>query len=192
MVTKVAHAICIGSSTAAHDWLHLPVGIPATHSVLELQQAAVIMSLYARNSMPVPHGVAGHSAAAVSITSFSPIMVTMLAQSRCIGSRTVAHAVVHVVGRPETQGWAPSSQHAALMAAVRARNSCPVHDAPPVLGGGGDGTWRGGGGGHRSQDPPQSTPVSSPFDTPSVHDEQKSCAEPIWRFMSFAQHIWGS
>ena len=114
------------------------------------------------NSGPVLHGVvgSGHSAAAVEITSAKPIVVTMAAQSRCIGSRCSAQAAVHVVGRPDSHGWA-SSQHAAVTACERAMNSGPVHDVPPpVLGGGG----------HGSQGPPQSTPVSWLFCSPSVHD----------------------
>ena len=73
---------------------------------------------------------AGHSAAALAITSSNPIIVTMLAQSRCIGSKSSAHAVEHAVGMPpgHVASRLSASQHAAVTACVRAMNSGPVHD----------------------------------------------------------------
>ena len=135
MVRRLPHVSCIGSSTVAHSVVHAAVGNPEVHSAASLQHAPVITCVYAKNSEPVLHGggggARGHSAAAVSITPVIPIIVTMSAQSRCIGSRSAAPSAVHDDGRPPSHGWS-SSQHAAVTAAERAKNSGPVHCADVV------------------------------------------------------------
>jgi hypothetical protein len=127
---RLPQTACIGTSTAAHSVLHTAVGNPEAHADVSPQQVAVIICVYAKNSGPVLHGGGGgglgHSAAAVSITSDIPIIVAMSAQSCCIGSRSAAQASVHVIGRPPAHAWS-SSQHDAVTAAERAKNSGPVH-----------------------------------------------------------------